>query len=143
MLTGTCFWQVQHITFRYTEFNGSLKVSENVQSEIWDKRGELQPGLSYAHLLLYIFGSKCMPRSNSQTFSVPEQILLNPDLEHSQNTDATHYCTCLLSQKHGRQQVLNQGWRAKTYAVLKHPVSRTARLHLIDDVSWDIHKGFL
>lgn len=105
MLTGTCFWQVQHITFRYTgttESNGSLKVSENVQSEIWDKRGEFQPGLSYAHLLLYIFGSKCMPRSNSQTFSVPEQILLNPDLEHSQNTDATHYCTCLLSQKHGQ-----------------------------------------
>lgn len=72
--------------FRYagmTESIGSLEVSENVQSDIWDNRDEFQPGLSYAHLLLYIFGSKYVPRSNSQTFSVPEQILLNPDLEHS------------------------------------------------------------
>jgi len=39
MLTGTCFWQVQLITFRYTgttESIGSLKVSENTESDIWD-----------------------------------------------------------------------------------------------------------
>lgn len=70
-----------------TESTGSLEVSENVQSDIWDNRGEFQPGLSYAHLPHCIFGSRRMPRSNSQTFSVPEQILLDPDLEHSSNTD--------------------------------------------------------
>lgn len=73
-----------------TESTGSLEVSENIQSDIWDNRGEFQPGLSYAHLLCCIFGSGRMPRSNSQTFSVPEQILLDPDLEHSSNTDTQH-----------------------------------------------------
>lgn len=86
MLTGTCFWQVQHIRFRYTgmiKSIRSLKVSENIQNDIWDNDNEFWPGLSYAHLLLYIFGSKCVPSWNSQTFSVPEKILLNPDLGHS------------------------------------------------------------
>lgn len=107
MLTGTCFWQVQLLTFGYTgttESIGSLKVSENVQSDIWDNGGEFQPGLSYAHLLLYIFGFKCVPRSNSQTFSVPEQTLLNPDLGHSWNTDVARYCACLLSHKCGQTE---------------------------------------
>lgn len=92
-----------------TESTGSLKVSENVQSDIWDNRGEFQPGLSYARLLLYIFGSRRMPRSNSQTFSVPEQILFDPDLEHSSNTDTARYCARLCHTNTVPQWVGDQG----------------------------------
>lgn len=43
MLTGTYFWQVQHIRFRYTgmiKSIRSLKVSGNTQNDIWDNDNE-------------------------------------------------------------------------------------------------------
>lgn len=104
-----------------TESTGSLKVSENVQSDIWDNRGEFQPGLSYAHLLLYIFGSRLVPRSNSQTFSVPEQILFDLDLEHSSNTDTACYWARLLSHRHSPTGTWGARGCTEPPAAWKHP----------------------
>lgn len=77
------------------ESPGSLKVPENVQSDIWDNRGKFQPALCCAHLLRCIFGSRHMPRSNSQTFSVPKQILLDPDLEQWSDMARARSCAGL------------------------------------------------
>lgn len=118
-----------------TESTGSLKVSENVQSDIWDNRGEFQPGLSYAHLLLCIFGSGCMPRSNSQTFSVPEQILFDPALEHSSHTDTARFCAWLLSHRHSPTVGWGPGGCMEPPAAWEHPMAWKNRLHLAGDVS--------